>query len=167
MACKPRTKATASDLKLSDTMVAFLNAQNQDLCAKSIVQTSLLITLPELAQVQVQCKLDAISFTYEAPALPLPPPENPKEEDDSNDDDMNIHLYNDALLSLITWVKKDGFNNKSDFEACNKLLKYIFKLAKDFNLVTIITPPTPSPPPPCSQPHSDNKDIHMEPPAPA
>ncbi|KAF9442295.1 hypothetical protein P691DRAFT_765357 [Macrolepiota fuliginosa MF-IS2] len=46
------------------------------------------------------------------------------------------------------------------------LIKCIFKVAKDFNLVTIVTPPTPSPPPPCSRPHS-NEDIHMEPPIPA
>ncbi|KAF9440161.1 hypothetical protein P691DRAFT_768190 [Macrolepiota fuliginosa MF-IS2] len=106
------------------------------------MQTLLLVTLPKLVQVQVCRELDAISFTYEAPTLPLPPLETPKEGEDSNDEEMDIHLFNDALTSLIMW------------------------LAKDFNLVTIITLPTPSPLPPCTQPHSNKEDIHMEPPAP-
>ncbi|KAF9439798.1 hypothetical protein P691DRAFT_830812, partial [Macrolepiota fuliginosa MF-IS2] len=166
MAHKPQTKTAASNPKLSNTTVAFLNTQNQDLCTKSIMQTSLLVTLPKLAQVQVQCELDAISFTYEAPTLPLPPLEAPKEEEDFNDNEMDIHLFNNALASLILWCRKDSFNKETDSDAQDTLIKHIFKVAKDFNLVTIITPPTPSPPPPCTQPHSDEEDIHMEPPTP-
>ncbi|KAF9440150.1 hypothetical protein P691DRAFT_783194 [Macrolepiota fuliginosa MF-IS2] len=52
MAHKPQMKTAASNPKLSDTTVTFLNAQNQDLHAKSIMQTSLLITLPKLVQIQ-------------------------------------------------------------------------------------------------------------------
>ncbi|KAF9440882.1 hypothetical protein P691DRAFT_767095 [Macrolepiota fuliginosa MF-IS2] len=117
MACKPRMKTAASNPKLSDTTVTSLNAQNQDLHAKSIIQMSLLITLPKLAQIQVCHKLDAIGFTYEASALPLPPLETPKEEEDSNDDEMDIHLFNDALTSLILWIRKDGFNKETDSDA--------------------------------------------------
>ncbi|KAF9440011.1 hypothetical protein P691DRAFT_768448 [Macrolepiota fuliginosa MF-IS2] len=117
MACKPQMKTAASNTKLSDTTIAFLNAQNQDLCAKSIVQTSLLITLPELVQIQICHKLDAISFTYEAPILPLPPLGTPKEEEDSNNEEMNIHLFNDALHSLILWTANEGFNNEAGFKA--------------------------------------------------
>ncbi|KAF9441472.1 hypothetical protein P691DRAFT_766245 [Macrolepiota fuliginosa MF-IS2] len=167
MAHKPRMKATASDPKLSNTTVAFLNAQNQDLHARSIMQMSLLITLPELAQVQVCCELNAISFTYEAPTLSLPPPEIPKEEEDSTNEEMDIHLFNDMLTSLLIWIGKDGFNNKPDCNAHDGLIKCIFKLAKVFNLMMIITLPTPPPPPPCTQPHSDEEDVHMEPPTPA
>ncbi|KAF9442387.1 hypothetical protein P691DRAFT_765274 [Macrolepiota fuliginosa MF-IS2] len=65
------------------------------------MQTLLLVTLPELMQVQVHCELDTIGFAYEAPTLPLPPLETPKEEEDSNDDEMDIHLFNDTLTSLI------------------------------------------------------------------
>ncbi|KAF9441210.1 hypothetical protein P691DRAFT_766591 [Macrolepiota fuliginosa MF-IS2] len=127
MACKPRTRAQASDSKLSNTTVAILNAQNQDLYAQSIVQTSLLITLPKLAQVQVCHELNTIGFTYEAPTLPLPPAEFVNEADDNTDDEMDIHLFNDTLTHLLKWC--------------------IFKLAKIFNLVTIVTLPTPPPPP--------------------
>ncbi|KAF9443088.1 hypothetical protein P691DRAFT_764611 [Macrolepiota fuliginosa MF-IS2] len=167
MARKPKTKASASDTKLSDTTVTFLNAQNQDLHTKSIVQMLLLITLPKLVQVQVQHELDTISFTYKAPALPLPPPETPKEEEDSTDNKMDIHLYNDALHSLILWMANEGFNNEADFNAQNTMVKCIHVLACELNVVKVITPPTPTPPPPCTQPHSNNKDICMEPPAPA
>ncbi|KAF9442893.1 hypothetical protein P691DRAFT_764785 [Macrolepiota fuliginosa MF-IS2] len=78
---------------------------------------------------------------------------------------MDIYLFNDALAHLIKWIGADSFN-KTDSNACEMLVKHIFKVAKDFNLVTIVTPPTPSPPPPCTRPHSDEEDIHMEPPAP-
>ncbi|KAF9440145.1 hypothetical protein P691DRAFT_768205 [Macrolepiota fuliginosa MF-IS2] len=155
MAQKSRTKAQASNPKLSDTTVTFLNAQNQDLCTKSIVQTSLLITLPKITQVQVHCELNAIGFTYEAPTLPLPSTKTYDKEENLTADEMDIHLYNDCLNSLLTWIGKE-----------DTLIKSIFKLAKVFNLVTIITLPTPSPPPPCLRPHSDKEDIHMEPPAP-
>ncbi|KAF9442078.1 hypothetical protein P691DRAFT_790084 [Macrolepiota fuliginosa MF-IS2] len=115
MACKPKVKAAASNTKLSDTTVTFLNAQNQDLHTKSIVQTLLLVTLPELVQVQVCCELDAIGFTYKAPTLPLPPTETPdKAEDFISEDEMNINLFNDTLASLIIWIKKEGFNNETD-----------------------------------------------------
>ncbi|KAF9443799.1 hypothetical protein P691DRAFT_763947 [Macrolepiota fuliginosa MF-IS2] len=121
MACKPKGKATASNPKLSDTTVTFLNAQNQDLHTKSIVQTLLLITLPELMQVQVCCKLNAIGFTYEAPTLPLPPAEASNEKaneaEDSSEDEMDIHLFNNALTCLIKWVDKDSFNNETDTDA--------------------------------------------------
>ncbi|KAF9441491.1 hypothetical protein P691DRAFT_791252 [Macrolepiota fuliginosa MF-IS2] len=157
----------ASDPKLSDTTVTFLNAQNQDLCTKSIMQTLFLVTLPKLMQVQVQHELNAIGFTYKAPTLPLPPLKTPKEEEDSNDDEMDIHLFNDALASLILWCRKDSFNKETDSNAQDTLIKCIFKVAKDFNLVTIVTLPTPSPPPPCTQPYSDEEDIHMEPPTPS
>ncbi|KAF9442554.1 hypothetical protein P691DRAFT_765097 [Macrolepiota fuliginosa MF-IS2] len=140
MAHKPQMKTAASDPKLSDTTVTFLNAENQDLCTKSIMQTSLLVTLPKLVQIQVCYELDAISFTYEAPTLPLPPLETPKEEEDSNDEEMDIHLFNDALASLIMWCRKDGFNKETDSDAQDTLIKCIFKVAKDFNLVIIITP---------------------------
>ncbi|KAF9447812.1 hypothetical protein P691DRAFT_760473 [Macrolepiota fuliginosa MF-IS2] len=141
------TIVSASDPKLSDTTVAFLNAQNQDLHTKSIVQTLLLVTLPKLVQIQVHRKLNAIGFTYEAPALPLPPTETHDEEEELiTEDEANIHLFNDALATLYKW--------------------HIFKLAKAFNVVKILAPPTPSPPPPYTQPHSDEEDIHMEPPTP-
>ncbi|KAF9439766.1 hypothetical protein P691DRAFT_768923 [Macrolepiota fuliginosa MF-IS2] len=110
MACKSRRNATASDTKLSDTIVAFLNAQNQDLCAKSIVQTSLLVMLPKLAQIQIHCKLDAIGFAYEAPTLLLPPTKSANEAEDNSDDEMDIHLFNNALTHLLKWVGEDGFN---------------------------------------------------------
>ncbi|KAF9439557.1 hypothetical protein P691DRAFT_769442 [Macrolepiota fuliginosa MF-IS2] len=101
MACKPRMKTAASDPKLSNTTVTFLNTQNQDLCTKSIMQMLLLITLPELAQIQVHHKLDAISFTYEAPALPLPPTKtHDKEEELITEDKANINLFNNALTAL-------------------------------------------------------------------
>ncbi|KAF9450868.1 hypothetical protein P691DRAFT_788391 [Macrolepiota fuliginosa MF-IS2] len=167
MACKPRMKTAASDPKLSNTTVAFLNAQNQDLHAKSIVQTLLLITLPELAQVQVCCKLDAISFTYEASALPLPPPQTTEEEAESITNEMDIQLYNDCLASLLVWIGKEGFNNETDSDARDTLIKHIYKAAKVFNLITIVMLPTPSPPPPFPRPHSDEEDIHMEIPTPA
>ncbi|KAF9441640.1 hypothetical protein P691DRAFT_766048 [Macrolepiota fuliginosa MF-IS2] len=79
---------------------------------------------------------------------------------------MDIHLFNNALASLILWIRKDGFNKEIDSNTQDTLIKHIFKVAKDFNLVTIVTLPTPSPPPPCTQPHSDDEDIHMELPAP-
>ncbi|KAF9440027.1 hypothetical protein P691DRAFT_768417 [Macrolepiota fuliginosa MF-IS2] len=160
-------KTAASDTKLSDTTVTFLNTQNQDLCTKSITQTLLLVTLPKLVQVQVCCKLDAIGFTYEAPTLPLPLPQTTEEEVESIADEMDIHLYNDCLTSLLVWIGKEGFNNETDSNAQDTLIKSIFKLAKVFNLVTIVTLPTPSPPPLCLRPHSDKEDIHMEPPTPA
>ncbi|KAF9440237.1 hypothetical protein P691DRAFT_782912 [Macrolepiota fuliginosa MF-IS2] len=91
--------------KLSDTTVTFLNAQNQDLHTKSIVQTLLLITLPGLAQIQVHCKLDTIGFTYEAPALPLPPTKTHDEEEELiTEDEANINLFNDTLAALYKWV---------------------------------------------------------------
>ncbi|KAF9440140.1 hypothetical protein P691DRAFT_768211 [Macrolepiota fuliginosa MF-IS2] len=117
MACKSRRNATASNTKLSNTTVAFLNAQNQDLHAQSIMQISLLVTLPELVQVQVCCELSAIGFTYEAPTLPLPPPEPVKEEEDPSDDEMDIHLFNDAPAHLLEWIGKDGFNNETNTNA--------------------------------------------------
>ncbi|KAF9439690.1 hypothetical protein P691DRAFT_769116 [Macrolepiota fuliginosa MF-IS2] len=118
MACKPRTKAQASDPKLSDTTVAFLNAQNQDLHTKSIVQTLLLITLPELTQVQVHHKLNTISFTYEAPTLPLLPTETPDEAEELiTKDKANIHLFNNALDTLFKWILNGGFNNETDLDA--------------------------------------------------
>ncbi|KAF9449466.1 hypothetical protein P691DRAFT_791106 [Macrolepiota fuliginosa MF-IS2] len=166
MAHKPQMKTAASDPKLSDTTVAFLNAQNQDLHTKSIMQMSLLITLPELVQVQVRHELDAIGFTYEAPTLPLPPPVIPKEEEDSNNNKMDIHLFNDTLHSLIIWTANEGFNNKANFEARHTMVKHIHVLACEFNVAKVITLPTPPPPPPCTQPHSNEEDIHMEPPAP-
>ncbi|KAF9442164.1 hypothetical protein P691DRAFT_789960 [Macrolepiota fuliginosa MF-IS2] len=151
MAHKPQMKTAASDPKLSNTTVAFLNAQNQDLHTKSIVQTSLLVTLPELMQ---------------APTLPLPPLETPKAEEDSNNNERDIHLFNNTLTSLILWCRKDSFNKETDSDTQDTLIKRIFKVAKDFNLVTIITLPTPSPSPPCTQPHSNEEDIHMELPTP-
>ncbi|KAF9441191.1 hypothetical protein P691DRAFT_766612 [Macrolepiota fuliginosa MF-IS2] len=124
MAHKPKGKTTASSTKLSDTIIAFLNAQNQDLHAKSIMQTSLLVTLPKLTQIQVHWELDAIGFTYEAPTLPLPPTEPSNEEGD--DDEMNIHLFNNALASLLNWLGKDGL-------LCSKLtcFKPLKRLARD------------------------------------
>ncbi|KAF9443904.1 hypothetical protein P691DRAFT_787383 [Macrolepiota fuliginosa MF-IS2] len=118
MTCKPKAKAAASNTKLSDTTVTFLNAQNQDFCTKSIMQTLLLITLPKLVQVQVHHKLNTISFTYEAPTLPLPPTETyDKAEDFIPEDEANINLFNNALASLILWIRKDSFNNKTNSNA--------------------------------------------------
>ncbi|KAF9441038.1 hypothetical protein P691DRAFT_766853 [Macrolepiota fuliginosa MF-IS2] len=128
---------------------------------------SLLVTLPELTQIQICHELDAISFTYEAPALPLSPTKtHDKEEELIMEDKANIHLFNNALNALYKWIGNKGFNNETDSDAQDTLIKHIFKLAKAFNLVTIVTLPTPSPPPPCSRPHLDKEDIHMEPPTP-
>ncbi|KAF9441268.1 hypothetical protein P691DRAFT_766509 [Macrolepiota fuliginosa MF-IS2] len=66
------------------------------------------------------------------------------QEEDSNEDEMDIHLFNDALDTLYKWVANEGFNNETDFNAQDVLVKHIFKLAKAFNM----------------------EDIHMEPPAP-
>ncbi|KAF9453741.1 hypothetical protein P691DRAFT_790963 [Macrolepiota fuliginosa MF-IS2] len=164
MAHKPQTRIAASDPKLSNTTVAFLNTQNQNLRTKSIMQTLLLVTPPELVQVQIHHELNAIGFTYEAPTLLLPPPQTTEEEAESIVDEMDIHLYNDCLASLLIWIGKEGFNNETDSNTQDALIKSIFKLANLFNLVTIITLPTPSPPPPCSRPHSNKENIHMEPP---
>ncbi|KAF9439414.1 hypothetical protein P691DRAFT_769868 [Macrolepiota fuliginosa MF-IS2] len=117
MAHKPQTKTAASNPKLSGTTVAFLNAPNQDLHTKSIVQTSLLVTLPELMQIQIHCELDTIGFTYEAPTLPLPPTETHDKEELIMEDEENIHLFNDTLSALYKWVGNEGFNNETDFDA--------------------------------------------------
>ncbi|KAF9440109.1 hypothetical protein P691DRAFT_768252 [Macrolepiota fuliginosa MF-IS2] len=106
-------------------------------------------------------------FTYEALALPLPLPEPSKEvEDPSDKDEMDVHLFNDTLTSLLKWIEKGGFDNEFDSVAQEALIKHVYIAAKHFNVVKIVTLPTPSPPPPCMQPHYNKEDVHMEPPTP-
>ncbi|KAF9440972.1 hypothetical protein P691DRAFT_766939 [Macrolepiota fuliginosa MF-IS2] len=97
-----------------------------------------------------------------------PPKSFNKDNDteDSTDGEMNIHLYNDTLASLLKWIEEGKFNDETNSDAQETLVKHIYTVAKWFNLVKILTLPTPSPPPPCMRPHSNEEDIHMEPPIP-
>ncbi|KAF9440128.1 hypothetical protein P691DRAFT_768228 [Macrolepiota fuliginosa MF-IS2] len=63
-------------------------------------------------------------------------------------------------------MDEDKFNQELDFDAHDILVRHICKAAKQLNIVNLLIPPTPSPPTPYSQLHSNEEDICMEPPTP-